>query len=499
MGDGSGLILGVSGLRGILGESLSADVALRYAGAFASWVRETRGVGTIVVARDGRRGGESVYHASISGVLSVGHDVLALGVATTPTAGLALDGDAIGAIVVTASHNPASWNGLKCLVYDEGLGSGRAPDPDEASSIIERFGRGGVSTRGASELGAVESSGGGEAALAHAALVARSCAGLMGVGDAGSIGRGRRVVLDSVNASGSLGAELLVRGLGAQAVQLSGDGSGVFPHTPEPTAENLSGSGGLCGAVAGLGADVGFAQDPDADRLAIVDESGGYIGEEYTLALCALAALEAGSSSRSGGAPVCVVNLSTSRMIDDVAAGFGAEVVRTPVGEAHVVGAMKRLLGEGRRVVLGGEGNGGVIWPEVVFVRDSLSAMGLVLGFMERTGSTIGGLVSRVNAMGPTDAVRAHGYTILKSKASLASRSEAAPVLARLRGAYSGTEGVGVDLQDGVRIDWARRGAWAHVRASNTEPIMRVIVEAPGAEEAASVRDEVVAVIGSGG
>ena len=500
MGDGSGLILGVSGLRGVVGETLTTEVAVRFASAFAAWARGRHGAGTIAVARDGRGGGEAMYHAAIAGVLGGGHAVRALDVAATPTAGIAADGDAIGAIMVTASHNPSEWNGLKCLVYDDALGTGRAPSAGEAREIVALFERGGGGTLASDALGTVEDVGGVEPTVEHAALAARRIGDLMGLDDVSGLARGRRVVLDSVNASGALGAGVLVRGLGAHEVQLAGDGSGVFPHTPEPTAENLSGEGGLCGAVPGLGADVGFAQDPDADRLAIVDERGRYIGEEYTLALCALAVLggrdrAGGKGPATGSEPVLVVNLSTSRMIDDVAAHLGAEVVRSAVGEAHVVETMKRLAGEGREVVLGGEGNGGVIWPEVSFVRDSLSAMGLVLALMARTGESVGGLVGSINAMGPTDEVRARGYTILKSKSAISERSQAAPVVERLRSVYEGAEGVGVDLQDGIRIDWPGRGVWAHVRASNTEPIMRVIVEAPGAEAAGAVRDEIDGVI----
>ena len=239
----------------------------------------------------------------------------------------------------------------------------------------------------------------------------------------------------------------------------------------------------------GLGADVGFAQDPDADRLAIVDERGRYIGEEYTLALCALAVLggrdrAGGEGPATGSEPVLVVNLSTSRMIDDVAAHLGAEVVRTPVGEAHVVETMKRLAGEGREVVLGGEGNGGVIWPEVSFVRDSLSAMGLVLALMARTGESVSELVGSINAMGPT--TRSPGARVHDPEVQVGARSESGcgAAVERLWPVYEGDEGARVDLQDGIRIDWPGRGVWAHVRASNTEPIMRVIVEAPGAEAA---------------
>lgn len=194
-----------------------------------------------------------------------------------------------------------------------------------------------------------------------------------------------------------------------------------------------------------------------------------------------------------------VVNLSTSRMIDDVAKRYGAEVVRTAVGEANVVEAMTRLIGEGREVLMGGEGNGGVIWPEIGLVRDSIGGMAMVLSLMSRTGKSVSELVGMVNAMGATEEVKAKGYTILKSKSGLAKKEDAKPVVAHLAAVYGGDGSARVDLQDGIRVDWDDRGVWAHVRASNTEPIMRVIVEAPSEAEARRTAEEIGSAIGSVG
>jgi phosphomannomutase len=496
MGDGSGLILGVSGLRGVVGESLDPGIAERFMGAFCGWLRSRGGAGRVVIGRDGRAGGGVIYEAAIRGLRGSGFDVEAIGVATTPTVGVmcARDG-VVGGVVVTASHNPAQWNGLKCLVNDDDGRGGRAPSGSEAAEIIARYvggEQGSVDDEGA--LVRLEST---EVVERHVSVVI----GALGAPKSDSIrGAGLGCALDSVNASGAEGAGVLLDRLGVRAEQLFGDGSGVFPHVPEPTKENLSGAGGLCDAVPGLKADVGFAQDPDADRLAIVDETGAYIGEEYTLVLCAMALMEARKAKGGGDvAPVFVVNLSTSRMIDDVAKHYGGEVVRTAVGEANVVEAMKRLKSEGRDVVLGGEGNGGVIWPEVTYVRDSLSGMGLVLSLMARTGKSVSELVSMVNAMGPTDEVREKGYTILKSKSGLSKKEDARPVVAHLAEVYGGDGAAQVDLQDGIRIDWDEKGVWAHVRASNTEPIMRVIVEAPSEAEARRTADEIGSAIGSVG
>lgn len=483
MGD-SPLMLGVSGMRGIVGRSLTPEVAVRYAAAFGAWLRAHRGgmPGPVVVGRDGRAGGELMYHAAITGLLSAGWEVAPLGVATTPAVGVAVDlEDSPGGMVITASHNPQEWNGLKCLVAagaGESAGA-RAPSKDEAEAIIGLYRSGGVAAGG--EVGEVVEAG--DAAVEHAEMVlgAMIGAGLEADPDV-------RVVLDSVNSSGARASEAFLWALGVSMVQLFGDGSGVFPHVPEPTAENLSGDGGLCGAVPGLKAQVGFAQDPDADRLAIIDENGAYIGEEYTLALCAHAVL---SQMEDAAGSVLVANLSTSRMVEDVAARFGARVERTAVGEANVVERMKSLLAGGERVVLGGEGNGGVIWPEVVFVRDSIGSMALVLSLMASRGKTVSELVAEVDAMGAGGG----GYAIEKRKVGIASKADAEPAVEKIAGYWAGER---VDRQDGVRVDFsgAREGAWVHVRASNTEPIMRLIAEAPTAEGARAILDEAAGVIG---
>lgn len=502
MADGSGLILGVSGLRGVVGESLTPEVAVRYAGAVGTWlneeIKDRRPY--VVVARDGRLGGEAIYTSAISALLATGCRVRRLGMAMTPTVGVRCDElGADAALIITASHNPQEWNGIKILVNRAAWGGGEidgrgvlgagvdacAPDAATATAIIDRYERGAIDWYDGAEVR--DSTVDDDVEHPHCLKVLEACEPVLG----DSVGeywttfeelRTMRVVLDSVNCSGGFIASLFFEDTPCWMVNVHGEQSGRFPHVPEPTRENLSGAGGLCDAVPGLKADVGFAQDPDADRLAIVDERGVYIGEEYTVVLCAVALMEA--RGKGAGKPVFVVNLSTSRMIDDVAKHYAGEVVRTAVGEANVVEAMKRLKGEGRDVVLGGEGNGGVIWPEVTYVRDSLSGMGLVLSLMARTGKSVSELVSMVNAMGPTDEVRAKGYTILKSKSGLAKKEDARPVVAHLAEVYGGDGSARVDLQDGIRVDWDGRGVWAHVRASNTEPIMRVIVEAPSEAEA---------------
>lgn len=507
------LILGVSGLRGIVGENLTPEVAVRFAGVIGTWLNEQipDRQPHVLIGRDGRIGGESTYTAAISGLLATGCRVRRLGVATTPTAGVQCDFiGADAALVITASHNPQEWNGIKLLVRRSGwLGGDRdgreiehvlsnacAPDGKIASEIIERFNDEKIEWWGGDQI--EDSSVDDDVEHPHCLRVLDACEPVIGAEEGYfwekfEALRTMRVVLDSVNCCGGYISQLFFEDTPCRMTNIYGEQTGRFPHTPEPTKENLSGEGGLCDAVPGLKADIGFAQDPDADRLAIVDELGAYIGEEYTLVLCAVALMEAriDEDSDTDDKPVFVVNLSTSRMIDDVANHYGAQVVRTAVGEANVVEVMKSLTASGRDVVLGGEGNGGVIWPKVTYVRDSLSGMALVLSLMARTGKTVSGLVEMVNAMGPTDEVRAKGYTIIKKKSALASKADANPVVEHLRGIYEPKDDCCVDLQDGIRIDWDTRGVWTHVRASNTEPIMRVIVEAPSQAEAEAVATEI--------
>ncbi|MFM9994888.1 MAG: hypothetical protein ACKVU4_03700 [Phycisphaerales bacterium] len=520
------LMVGVSGLRGITGRSLTPEVAARFAGAFGGWVKaakrpaaagelrskaaDTAGSGTavVVIGTDGRAGFEPIHAAAIAGLSAAGCEVVDLGVAMTPTIGVMVDHlDAAGGMVVTASHNPQEWNGLKCLVRaasDPGRAAACAPDASSADAIVARF-RAAAAPPTRSPAPVDQR---GDGARAHVQSV------LAAIGpDAARAVRGRRirVLLDSVNGAGRFGGRDMLLLLGCELIHHGAEDGGVFPHKPEPTKENLVTLGA---GVMKFNAQVGFAQDPDADRLAIVDEEGNYIGEEYTLALAAEAVLGAGRDGETERRRdeektrrVLVANLSTSRMIDDVAARHSARVIRTPVGEANVVAAMKRERDAGHDVVLGGEGNGGVIWPRVTYVRDSLSAMALVLALMARTGKSIRELVAAIPA-----------YAIEKRKVDLARKEDAQPTIRKIAAAYappssspphlltsSPAQGSSprIDLQDGVRVDWdgplpggGSGKAWLHVRASNTEPIMRLIAEAPTPQAAAAILDDAARVIG---
>ncbi len=437
------LMLSVSGARGIVGKTMTPEVAAAYGGAFGSFLKATTGKARprVVVGLDGRISGPPLAAAAIGGLTATGCDVIDIGVAMTPTVGVMISHHrADGGLTVTASHNPIQWNGIKCLD-----GDGLAPPPGIAREIVDRFKERRIDWCEPTATGRVERDA--TAARVHVDRVLANV-------DVPAI-RAKRftVVLDSVNGSGCLGGRMLLEELGCRVEHIFGDPTGVFGHVPEPLAENLV---ELARVTRGTpDAACGFAQDPDADRLAIVDETGRFIGEECTLVLAALRMLQ-----RTGGGALAA-NLSTSRMIDDVAARFpGSKVIRTAVGEANVVAGLRPAGG-----ILGGEGNGGVIFPPVCWVRDSLSAMALVLELIAHEGKPLSQLVASLPR-----------YAMVKRKMELASvggMTAVAPALERVKVAFANEM---VSDVDGVRVDFA--DGWVHLRASNTEPIVRVIAEA---------------------
>ncbi len=449
------LMLSISGLRGLIGQSLTEDVAERYSAAYGSWLVTTTGnrAPHVVLGRDSRPSGEQFEQAISRGLLSTGCHVTTVGILSTPGVAVMVEHlRADGGMVITASHNPGQWNGIKALRHD-----GVAPPPDQAQQIIDRFHRNDVIRVDPSQRATVQSDD--TAVKVHVDLVLEQV-------DAALIRKhAPAIVLESVHGAGGPETALMLEQLSVPTTHLFAEPTGQFPHSPEPTAENLT---GLCDAVTQHHAAIGFAQDPDADRLAIVDETGRYIGEEYTLVLCAMALLASADQPAS-----VVANLSSSRMLDDVAKAAGGEVHRSAVGEANVANKMRQV-----NAIIGGEGNGGVIWPAVGYVRDSLVGIALVLQLMARTGKSVSELVAQIPA-----------YTIIKQKTPI-EEGMAAQAVAKLEEHYRNET---IDLQDGIRIDI--ENMWAHVRASNTEPIMRIIAEAPNEQAAQSLIDQVRAVI----
>jgi phosphomannomutase len=433
-------------MRGTIGGTLSPAVVLRMASAFAVWLKENHPPvdgkhHRVVFGRDSRPSGPWVRDAAAAALTASGIEVIDLDVVTTP--GVAMMVKYLGAdagMIATASHNPIEWNGLKVL-NSEAV----APPPEAAEQIKAGYEASSADFVRVEKLVAPKKN-----TETHALHVKRA---LDYVDTLGISTKRFKVVLDSVNGAGCVATATLLNKLGCQVVHLNGTPNGLFPHEPEPTEKNLT---GLAEEVRRQKASVGFAQDPDADRLAIVDENGRYIGEEYSLALAAKLIL-----AKKPGA-VVATNLSTSRMLDDIAATHGGKVVRTPVGEASVVQAMLRA-----GAVIGGEGNGGVIDTRIVPGRDSLVGMAYVLQLMAETGKTVSQLVAEIPR-----------YEIVKTKFEC-RREDANRAVEALKREFASER---VDTQDGIRIDWER--AWVHARPSNTEPIMRIIAEAPDRGEA---------------
>jgi phosphomannomutase len=476
----SPLMLSVSGARGIVGETMTPLVAADFAIAFGSFLMHTTGQASpmLCVGRDSRPSGEMLAFAAMTGLASLGCRVIDLGVVATPTVAVMIDkhraAGAVGGLAITASHNPIQWNGIKCLNAD-----GVAPPPDQAQEIIRRFKEKDIQFPANAPVHAILSD-----ASANDTHVQRV---LANIPDVNAIRSARlKVVLDSVNGGGCVSGRMLLESLGCEVVHINGEPTGQFAHTPEPTQENLR---DLAVRTAQEKAAIGFAQDPDADRLAIIDEKGTYIGEEYTLVLAAKRLLENGTPAPRAGSPgsenrgtalVLAANLSTSRMIDDVAAQYGAKVIRTAVGEANVVAA---LQAHGANTLLGGEGNGGVIFPPVCWVRDSLSAMALTLGLLAAERQPLSAIVRGLPK-----------YHMIKHKFDLAKIGGLAAVKPALEKVTERFADARISTLDGVRLDFA--DGWVHLRPSNTEPIVRLIAEARTESRAWEMINEVAAAAG---
>ena len=443
----SELIVSVSGIRGIIGAGLWPGPALAFAAALGTYHQGRR----IVLCRDSRPSGLVLRHAVLAGLLGTGCDVVDLGVAPTPTCGLAVTRlKAAGAIQITASHNPAPWNGLKLFGGDGGVLS--AARGKEVKALYD----GGTFRQVPhDQLGAFSENL--QAEDWHRQRVLE----LVDVTRIRS--RGLRVLLDANGgAGGPLGKALLVA-LGCAAVVKGGHADGFFEHPPEPLVENLQ---GILPLVPQENAALGCVLDPDADRLALIDETGRYIGEELTLALAVLCRL------RQERGPV-VINMSTSRVVEDIAKSFNVPCHRSAVGEANVVEKMREA-----GAVIGGEGNGGVIDPRVGWVRDPFIGMGLVLDLLAESNKTLSAQVAELPA-----------YTIVKDKYEVA-RERLPHLNAALEKRWPEAK---ANRLDGLRLDWDDR--WVHVRPSNTEPIIRVIAEAPERAAAEALCREVATLL----
>jgi phosphomannomutase len=441
-------IISVSGLRGIVGKSLTAEVAVRYAAAFAS----TLPPGPIVLTYDGRESGPDFLAVICEGLASLGREVIDAGVAATPTTGVLVKQtrSAAGGIQISASHNPPEYNGLKLFSAE-----GRVIPAAAGAKVMANYRGEMPDIRSCSPRGAVHRLT--RTAVRHVELV------LATVNVEQIRSRNFRVLLDANHGSGSVAGTLLLENFNCNATILGGQPNGQFAHPPEPTAENLA---GVLVKVREQKCDIGFCQDPDADRLAVIDENGRYIGEEYTLAICVNRVL-----SRTPG-PV-VTNCSTSRMTEDLAKKYNVPFFRSAVGEANVVDAMLK-----HQAIIGGEGNGGVIDPRVVLVRDSFTAMALILDAMAERNLPVSALADELPR-----------YEICKTKIDL-PREQLAAGYDALEKHFADAK---PDRLDGLRLDWPNK--WLLVRGSNTEPIVRAIAEAPTMAEASHLCSEAARIL----
>lgn len=440
----SKLMTGVAGIRGVVGAGLSPEVITRYGAAFGTYLKG----GTVVVGGDTRPSRHMVRSALFAGLMSTGCKVIDLDLATTPTVELMVEHlEAAGGICVTASHNPIGWNALKFLDH-----RGRFLGPEEGAEVNRIFRENDFAYVSTQHLGSVTVEE--ESVDVHIQKVLEHS-----LVDVSAIRRQQfRVAVDSVNSVGNLIMPNLLHELGCDVVKLNSDLSGEFGREAEPLPENLA---DLCELVTTEGSDIGLALDPDGDRLAIVDEQGNPIGEENTLVLAVKYVLDNHPGS-------VVVNLSTSRAVEDLAKAAGVPFHRTPVGEAHVARAMDEY-----DAVIGGEGNGGVMLPSVHTGRDAMVGTALVLALLASESQPLSVLLSRLPK-----------YVMIKRKAP-AEGVDASSLMPRLTAEFG--ENAHFDDRDGVRVDLEE--GWAHVRLSNTEPIVRIFSEAKDRETAENLAD----------
>lgn len=457
----SALMIGVSGIRGVVGSALSPGNALEFVQAYATWLkRQGNSQPLVLLARDTRPSGEMMRHAVLAGLIGAGCRVVDLGIVTTPTLQLAIpQHQADGGICITASHNPVEWNALKFfqpngMYLFKGMGN----------EVIDLYHSKNFDCGRWDQMGTLETDD-----TATAEHIRR----VLELVDTDKIREKRfKVVLDGCNGAGSVISPILLEKLGCETVLINCELTGLFPHNPEPLNENLV---QLAEAVKQHGADIGFAHDADADRVAVVTNEGEPIGEDYSLVWVMAHVLK----NRKRG-PV-VTNLSTTMAVDTVARQYDCETKRTPVGDVNVSGLMREI-----GAAIGGEGNGGVIIPDIQFGRDGMAALALVLEFLAVSGGTSADLnrtlpryhISKTTLDFPQEKMGAM-MTWLKSKEKTAR----------------------LDERDGVKFEWPREGvttSWAHIRPSGTEPIVRVICEAQTRAEAERIqkhmREEIASV-----
>ncbi|MDQ1159985.1 phosphomannomutase [Chryseobacterium sp. SORGH_AS 447] len=456
------LIKSISGIRGTIGGKVNDNLTpldvVKFASAFGTWLQNNKNKKdlTLVIGRDARISGQMVSSLVSATLQGLGIHVVDLGLSTTPTVEIMVpELKADGGIILTASHNPKQWNALK-LLNDKGeFISGENGAEVLALAESEDFNYAEVD-----DLGKYETRD--DAFDIHIQQILN-----LPMVDVEAIRSKRfKVVLDAVNSTGGIAIPMLLDQLGCETVKLYCEPTGHFPHNPEPLKEHL---GDICELVKKEGADFGVVVDPDVDRLALIDEKGEMFGEEYTLVAVADYLLK----HKNG---VAVSNLSSSRALRDVAQGHHSEYFASAVGEVNVVTLMKE-----KNAVIGGEGNGGIIYPDLHYGRDSLVGVALFLTHLAKENKA----VSELRAGYPS-------YFMGKKKIELTPEINVDDILSKMEKEYQNEE---VSTVDGVKIDFENN--WVHLRKSNTEPIIRIYTEAKSQEEADQLGDDIIAKIRS--
>lgn len=449
-------MVSISGVRGVVGESLTPFDVVRFVSAFAEFCSR----GKVIIGRDTRIHSLLISHLVSGTLLAMGCDVVDIGICPTPTLQLAVEhSDASGGIMITASHNPAEWNGLK-FVSSEGI----FLTPEEHKRFVDLVEKNMFKFAEWRLIGSY---------IQDKSFIDRHIDKIFQIDfiDVDRIkARKFKVVVDCINGAGSEVVPKLLEMFGCDVIKINCDGNGVFTHEPEPLPENLT---ELCESVKRYEADLGIAVDPDADRLVLVTEKGEPFGEEYTVVQAVKIVLE--KRSASGGGNV-VVNLSTTKAVDEIAKVYNAKVYRAPVGEINVVKKMKEV-----GALIGGEGSGGVIFPDVHYGRDSLVGIALILQNLVE----FGGKISEFKETLPK-------FEIFKTKINIENINPD-DVLDKVKEVYKDAK---INIDDGVRVDLGN--SWIHVRKSNTEPILRVIAEAKTRKEAQELVRELATKIGLG-
>ncbi|WP_111684197.1 phosphoglucosamine mutase [Winogradskyella tangerina] len=454
------LIKSISGIRGTIGgaveDNLTPIDAVKFAAAYGTWIKQQRNKENyrVVVGRDARLSGEMIQSLVMNTLVGLGIHVIDVGLSTTPTVEMAVPMEhADGGIILTASHNPKQWNALKLLNH-----KGEFLNGAEGQKILEIAESDNMIFAEVDHLGKITRND------AYIDMHIDEVLKLPLVNTKAIKAAKFKVVVDGVNSTGGIAIPLLLDRLGVHPVKLYCDPTGHFPHNPEPLKEHL---GDLAEAVVKHHADFGIVVDPDVDRLAFMDEKGDMFGEEYTLVACADYVL-----SKTPGNTVS--NMSSTRALRDVTEKHGGMYEASAVGEVNVVELMKK-----NKVVIGGEGNGGIIYPELHYGRDALVGVALFLSLLAESKMT----VSELRASYPN-------YFMSKKKIQLTPELDVDAILSTMESNYSHEK---LTTIDGVKIDFA--DSWVHLRKSNTEPIIRIYTEAPSQEAADALADRFIAEI----